>query len=354
MKVLMTADTVGGVFTYAVDLLKDLEREGADVLLATLGRPCTPEQRALLEPLGKVELVESAYRLEWMADPWDDLQQAADWLLALERRFQPDIVHLNHLAHGALPWRTPVLTVAHSCVVTWWRSVHGCEAPQSWDRYREVVRASLRTSDAVLAPSLSMLKELRRCYGTLPEARVIRNRRNDRSLRPGPKDPFIFTAGRLWDEAKNLRLVAQVAHALEWPVYAAGEGAQESTGSLHGLGALDSKEMGKWMRRASIYCLPALYEPFGLSVLEAALSGCALVLGDIVSLRENWDGAARFVNPREPASLRQALEDLTRDPQLLQELQIAARERALAINAGSLGAEYTELYAHVLEAACVS
>ena len=30
---------------------------------------------------------------------------------------------------------------------------------------------------------------------------------------------------------------------------------------------------------ASVYVLPAKYEPFGLSVLEAALSGCALVLG---------------------------------------------------------------------------
>jgi hypothetical protein len=47
--------------------------------------------------------------------------------------------------------------------------------------------------------------------------------------------------------------------------------------------------------------LPARYEPFGLSVLEAALSGCALVPGDIASLRGNWDGVAEFVCPDDAA-----------------------------------------------------
>ena len=49
--------------------------------------------------------------------------------------------------------------------------------------------------------------------------------------------------------------------------------------------------------RAAIYALPAHYEPFGLSILEAAMSGCALVLGDIPSLREIWGDAAVFVHP---------------------------------------------------------
>ena len=49
------------------------------------------------------------------------------------------------------------------------------------------------------------------------------------------------------------------------------------------------------MGRAAIYALPARYEPFGLSILEAALSGCALVIGDIPSLREIWADAALFV-----------------------------------------------------------
>ena len=57
---------------------------------------------------------------------------------------------------------------------------------------------------------------------------------------------------------------------------------------LEALGKLPAAEMKLWFAHAAIYCLPARYEPFGLSVLEAGLSGCALVLGDIPSLREIW------------------------------------------------------------------
>ena len=47
-------------------------------------------------------------------------------------------------------------------------------------------------------------------------------------------------------------------------------------------GQLTTAEVRNVINTASIYALPARYEPFGLSILEAALSGCALVLGDIM------------------------------------------------------------------------
>ena len=67
------------------------------------------------------------------------------------------------------------------------------------------------------------------------------------------------------------------------------------------LGPLAADELADWYGRAAIYALPARYEPFGLSALEAALSGCALVLSDIPSLREIWEDAAFFVSPNDEA-----------------------------------------------------
>jgi glycogen synthase len=49
-------------------------------------------------------------------------------------------------------------------------------------------------------------------------------------------------------------------------------------------------------------------------VLEAASAGCALVLGDIPSLREYWDGAARFVPPDDHAALSVAVQRLIERP----------------------------------------
>ena len=51
------------------------------------------------------------------------------------------------------------------------------------------------------------------------------------------------------------------------------------------------------MARTAVFVSPALYEPFGLAVLEAAQAGCALVLSDIPTFRELWDGVALFVAP---------------------------------------------------------
>jgi hypothetical protein len=90
--------------------------------------------------------------------------------------------------------------------------------------------------------------------------------------------------------------------------------------------------------------LPARYEPFGLSALEAALSGCALVLGDIDSLRENWSDAALFVAPDDRAALATALRRLIDDPDLRAGLADAARRRSREFSAAAMGDRTLELY----------
>ena len=52
-RVLMTADTVGGVWTYALDLSAGLGRSGIEVVLATMGRLPPPQQRARRPPLSR-------------------------------------------------------------------------------------------------------------------------------------------------------------------------------------------------------------------------------------------------------------------------------------------------------------
>ena len=125
----MTADTVGGVWTYALELARALEPHGVEVELATMGRALDADQRAQLARSPVVDLHESEFALEWQDDPWDDVDRAGRWLLELEERCRPDLVHLNGYAHGALPWQTPVVVVAHSDVLSWWEAVRREPAP---------------------------------------------------------------------------------------------------------------------------------------------------------------------------------------------------------------------------------
>lgn len=332
--ILLTADTVGGVWTYAVELARALGPLGIAVHLATMGGPVRSHQRDAIEQLPHVRLHESRFALEWMPDPWREVDAAGGWLLALERRLQPQLVHLNQFAFGALPFAAPTLLVAHSCVPSWWRAVHGTPAPAAWDTYRSRVAAGLRGAGQVAAPTAAMLAALHAEHDFDADGLVLPNGR-DPSLFPiAAKQPFVFAAGRLWDEAKNLAALQAVAPRLPWPVCVAGscahpDGRERRPAGVQSLGELAPRDVAAQMACASIYALPARYEPFGLSVLEAALSGCALVLGDIPSLREVWGDAAVFVPPDDTQALEDALRHLIARPDQRSRLAGAAHRRAL-------------------------
>ena len=341
----MSVDCIGGVWTYALELVRALNMYGIRVVLATFGRKLSPAQAREAAALHNAEVCESTFRLEWMDEPWEDIARAGDWLMHIQEQFRPDLVHLNHYAHGNLDWKAPVLVVGHSCVLSWWRAVKGGDAPESWNRYADAVGEGVRAADMVVAPSEFMLEELQRLYGPLPCSLVIPN---GRALPPAPpvaKEPFIFASGRLWDHAKNIQMLCDIARELPWPVYVAGEIADGvCLKHVVGLGQLSSAEMASYLSRASIYALPARYEPFGLSVLEAALAGCALVLGDVPSLRQIWDGAALFTSPKDPCELRDSITRLIKDETLRNNLVGAARRTAAYYTPERLAANYVKVY----------
>jgi glycogen(starch) synthase len=353
-KILMTADTVGGVWTYALELSRALAPAGCEVLLATMGAPPSADQQAEAAAVPNLRVAASAYKLEWMDDPWDDLAAAGAWLLDLAAEWQPDIIHLNGYAHAALPWGAPTVVVAHSCVLSWWRAVHGEDAPAAWDTYRSAVSAGLRAADLVVAPTAAMLAELARCYGQLAATAVINNGRDPALARLAPKQPHVLAAGRLWDSAKNLAALDAVAADLAWPVYIAGcdrhpEGGVAPHRHVRPLGTLPFAELSERLGQAAIYALPARYEPFGLSVLEAAQAGCALVLGDIPSLRELWGEDALYVRPDDHAALRAALELLIDDARLRASLAQRAHERSQQWTPARMAAGYLAAYAQVAQ-----
>jgi glycosyltransferase involved in cell wall biosynthesis len=291
-----------------------------------------------------------------MEDPWADVEASGKWLLDLERDYAPEVVHLNSFGHGALPWRKPVLLTAHSCVLSWWAAVKREPAPASWDRYRAAVTQSLAAADLVTAPSSSMARALAQHYG-VGACRVIANGRDAARFHQREKKPFIFVAGRVWDEAKNISAVAHVAADLAWPVYVAGDPGQAQFPVCYLLGSIAPAELACWYARAAIYALPARYEPFGLSILEAAYSGCALVVGDIPSLREIWRDAALFVAPDDTEALRAAFETLIGNAELREEMARRARVRALSYNVPGMARRYLHAYqkaATARETECVS
>jgi glycogen(starch) synthase len=366
MKILISTDTVGGVLTYTAELAAALEAAGDEVVAATMGPPLRPAQRQALPS----QVHESDFRLEWMEDPWGDVEAAGQWLLTLEEKERPDVVHLCSYAHGNVPFTAPKVLVAHSDVLSWWRAVHNTEAPAEWNRYREETSAGLEGADAIVAPTTAMLAELEQDHALPPEriqvipngtATAIRGRDTSSELHQilaarGPEfdavrggGAFVLGSGRFWDAAKNLAALDAAAVGLDWPVVVAGDlGDGPPPRQARSVGALDRAALGALRRQAPVYAAPAVYEPFGLGILEAALDGCALVLGDIASLRELWEDAAIFVDPRDPAALHEVLACLIDAPQLREDLAQRARERAGEYSIERSAAAYRRLYQRLL------
>lgn len=351
LRILMTADCVGGVWSYCMELARSASFRGMAICLATMGGPVSKHQASEALRLPNLQLLESPFKLEWMEDPWDDVARAGEWLLQMEERFAPDLIHLNGFSHGRLPFRAPKLVVGHSCVLSWWQAVRGEAAPGSWHRYRKAVAAGLRGADLVVAPSQTMLESLHHYYGGFENSRVIHNGCDAERFKPGTKEPLILSAGRAWDEAKNIAALAAIAPEIRWPIFVAGESEHPNTprrkfmaDRVAFLGHLSQAALAEWYGRASIYVSPARYEPFGLSILEAALSGCALVLGDIPSLREIWGEAALFVSADEPEPLKRAIENLIEDTSWRTALAKRARRHALQFTGERMAAAYRAAY----------
>jgi glycosyltransferase involved in cell wall biosynthesis len=330
----MSTDAVGGVWTYATELRAALGAAGVEVVLATLGPDAPPH----------ADVAWWRGRLEWQEDPWADVRASGDWLRELVADEGADLVHLNGYVHAAARWPVPVVAVAHSCVLSWHEAVRGAGAGEAWARYRREVAAGLRGADAVVAPTAAMRSSLRRLYGFDGRCDVVPNGISARPPQRAPREQVVLGAGRLWDEAKSLDTLDAAAARIDWPVHVAGDAGGASARHARLLGPLGRDELRRRMGAAAIFAHPARYEPFGLVVLEAAQAGCALVLGDIASLREQWDDAALFVAPGDDRALATALAALAADAEVRHALAAAARLRARHGSAETMAARYLAIY----------
>jgi len=327
-RLLVTADAVGGVWRYAVDLAGGLAARGIGTVLAVLGPPASAAQRTEAEAIPNLRLVQTGLPLDWTAGGPADLARASSRLSALAALTGVNGVHLHAPALvGAVRWPVPVVAVAHSCVGTWWSAVRGGPMPDDLQWRADATAAGLRTAAAVIAPTAAHAAAVQATYGP-STIQVVHNGLDPTPLPPVPRQRAVLTAGRLWDDAKGIAALDQAAVGLGAPVRAAGptqgpHGEARAFANLDLLGALDQPGMAAAYAGATVFASMALYEPFGLAVLEAAQAGMALVLSDLPGFRELWDGAALFV--ADPALLQPALRQALDQPDALAS---AARGRA--------------------------
>lgn len=357
MHVLMTADTLGGVWTYARELATELVRRRVRVTLVSFGEIPLLEQTAWMQDLDLLDYRPTGFRLEWMRDCEDDLAASAEYLRGVIEEVQPDLLHLNQYFYGAMQASQPKIVVAHSDVVSWWNAVHGSDAKDpAWMReYRAIVVDGLRGADSVVAPSRKVLSDITTHYGPLRATRVIHNGRSPAQFHAhSDKSDLAVSVGRVWDLGKNAVLLTKVE--TPWPIYLVGDNhnpdlAVQPTalhvgdGRVVFKGVMSEHALRQVYASASIYIATSQYEPFGLAPLEAALSRCALLLSDIPSLREIWGDDAVYFENNSPKSLESQLFRLCGDAVMMRSYADRALRRARAFySSARMVDDYLELY----------
>lgn len=352
-RVLMTVDAVGGVWTYSLELAAALRVHGVRTVLAVLGPAASAEQRAAAAA-GGVKIVDLDQPLDWLAADAGAVAAAAAAVAALAQAEAVDLIHLNQPAlAGVAPFAVPVVTVIHSCVATWWTAVRRGPLQDAFAWQTDLVRRGLHAADAVVAPTQAFAAAVAAEYGRRPE--VVHNGRTSLVIAPAPMHDFAFTAGRLWDAGKDAATLDRAAARLAVPFKAAGplagpHGAAIACDHLHTVGPLGGMALAACLAARPVFASAARYEPFGLAVLEAALAGCALVLSDIATFRELWDGAATFVPVGDDAAFAAAIRDLIGETPARLASGDRARAHAARYAPAAMAAATAMIYRRVLAA----
>jgi glycogen synthase len=363
--VLVTTDTLSGVWVHTRELVTGLVNRGVRVTLVSLGEIPLPEQTSWMENLRGLEYHPTAFRLDWMQEGEQDLKDSFAYLAGLVREVEPDLLHSSQLCYGSLPVPIPRVVVAHRDLISWWVAVHGREPEEGrWLRwYREILMRGVSQASAVVAPSAWMLNAIRVCYALPRRSAVIYNGRNPLFFNPYvSKEDSVIAVGDLWDAGKQVSLLTQHTHPLPLCIVGSELPRRPSKAPIHAdvKVAVDSasvalkelqneSQLRALYSRASIYAATSRYEPFCLSALEAALSRCAIVANDIPSFREIWGDAALYFRTNDADSLAEAIQRLSEDRNLCRaygnRAYQLARER---FTAKRMLDEYVHLYRSLL------
>jgi glycosyltransferase involved in cell wall biosynthesis len=352
LRILLTTDAVGGVWTYSLDLAAALARESDAMLsLAVVGPAPSNEQLTRAAAIPGLQLIETGLPLDWTADSADQIRAAAKALARIAEQADADIIQLHTPALACADFPAPVISVVHSCVATWWSAVKSGDLPQDLAWRAALVRHGLDQSDLVITPSKAFAAAVQRTYALGQPPVAVHNGRSPLDYTPQQEAAFAFTAGRMWDEGKNVAAFDAAAALASIPFRAAGphhgpNGASFRFDHAEALGVLSDEELAATLAGRPIFVSAARYEPFGLSVLEAAQAGCALVLSDIATFRELWDGAAIFAG--DPAAIAAAVDLIAEDAEARARLGSAAKLRAERFNPANVGSTMLSHYRALL------
>jgi glycosyltransferase involved in cell wall biosynthesis len=226
--------------------------------------------------------------------------------------------------------------------------------PSRWrTMFRMGLRAAVKRADALIAPSrataedlLSRTKVDPAKVHVIPEAASLAWGEGDADetlTRLKVPLPYLLSVGTLEPRKNLVRLIRAYRRAassgLPHALVLAGpmgwrhqtllrEIALSGPGEVVLTGAMSPAELDALYRGASAFVYPALYEGFGLPVIEAMARGVPTICSNTSSLPEVAGDAALGVNPASVREIASAIQSLLTDSVMAERLADLGRARA--------------------------
>jgi glycosyltransferase involved in cell wall biosynthesis len=264
---------------------------------------------------------------------------------------------LYHAADFALPPTLPRTRTVLTIYDLAFEHYPADTMPGMLDHLRRVVPRSAQRADCVIAISEATRRDVIALYGLPPEKVIAiplgvsprfhltphppppQGEGEVRARYGLPGGPLVLTVGTMQPRKNHLRLVQAFARLKTEAVLviAGGQGwAYEAVRDevvrlriadrVFFTGFVDDNDLPRLYNAAAVFVYPALYEGFGLPVLEAMACGVPVITSNVSSLPEVAGDAALLVDPLDVDAIAVALDRLLVD----ERLRASLREKGIA------------------------
>ena len=107
---------------------------------------------------------------------------------------------------------------------------------------------------------------------------------------------------------------------------------ETQTGHVRHLGRVELETLVALYNGAALFAYPSLAEGYGLPVVEAMACGAPVLTSTTSALPETAGGAARLVDPHDPAALATSLAELLASPETREDLRRRGQARVAALS----------------------
>ncbi|CAG0958135.1 phosphatidyl-myo-inositol dimannoside synthase [Methanosarcinales archaeon] len=287
-------------------------------------------------------------------------------------RFLPRLLNENKydICHTHFIIPTGIVSYLYKSSIPYIITSHGSDVPNyNPDRFgilhkllKPLWNEIIKNAECITSPT-DYLKNLilenfgEKNYRTNIE--VIPNGINIENFTPHQKEKKILVVTRLFERKGVQYVIEAMKDISDYKLVICGDGPYKKnliecikrvgSNNIELLGYVSSERLKYEYQTSSIFIFTSSAENFPVVLLEAMVSGCAIITTNVTGCPEVVGDTAILIEPKSPDSIKNALNDLINDNELRTKLGLNARKRAENnFSWRKIALSYCQVYENVL------